>query len=313
MSRVDAVRLAVEKAREHGHSLDGAVLASDAFFPFPDGPQLALEAGVASLIQPGGSKRDDEVVEAVASCRRRDGLHRAPALPPLSRSVLSSTARTCRSCGRPSPARRWRTRTRTRRGRVRRTRASSWPSKTAMTNRRSRRAAGSCASPGSWLSPCGMLDRSDERGPRVFATTARRSCVSRFATMADVAAVSTSARSSPRVGRSRAPDESSGVGARLRRAATRRATDLPASLAAEGRWLACRNLAARSGSAPRCEVHAAPPRSIGARRIRPGEGERLQALGATGDRGALRHGSGRRMPTTCDPPDPEGNRFCVVD
>ena len=46
MSRVDAVRIAVEKARELGHSLDGAVLASDAFFPFADGPQLALEAGV---------------------------------------------------------------------------------------------------------------------------------------------------------------------------------------------------------------------------------------------------------------------------
>jgi phosphoribosylaminoimidazolecarboxamide formyltransferase/IMP cyclohydrolase len=66
MSRVDAVRIAVEKAREHGHSLDGAVLASDAFFPFADGPALALEAGVKVVIQPGGSKRDDEVVAAVA-------------------------------------------------------------------------------------------------------------------------------------------------------------------------------------------------------------------------------------------------------
>jgi phosphoribosylaminoimidazolecarboxamide formyltransferase/IMP cyclohydrolase len=66
MSRVDAVRLAVEKAREHGHDLAGAVLASDAFFPFPDGPRLALEAGVSAIIQPGGSKRDDDVVAAVA-------------------------------------------------------------------------------------------------------------------------------------------------------------------------------------------------------------------------------------------------------
>jgi phosphoribosylaminoimidazolecarboxamide formyltransferase/IMP cyclohydrolase len=41
------------------------VLASDAFFPFPDGPQLALDAGVAALIQPGGSKRDAEVTDAV--------------------------------------------------------------------------------------------------------------------------------------------------------------------------------------------------------------------------------------------------------
>ena len=67
MSRVDAVRIAIDKARELGHSLDGAVLASDAFFPFADGAQLALEAGVSALIQPGGSKRDDEVVEAVSA------------------------------------------------------------------------------------------------------------------------------------------------------------------------------------------------------------------------------------------------------
>ena len=67
MSRVDAVRIAVEKARELGHDLDGAVLASDAFFPFPDGPQIALEAGVAAIIQPGGSKRDAEVTEAVSA------------------------------------------------------------------------------------------------------------------------------------------------------------------------------------------------------------------------------------------------------
>jgi phosphoribosylaminoimidazolecarboxamide formyltransferase/IMP cyclohydrolase len=66
MSRVDAVRIAAEKARELGHELGGAVLASDAFFPFADGPLLALEAGVAAIVQPGGSKRDAEVVEAVS-------------------------------------------------------------------------------------------------------------------------------------------------------------------------------------------------------------------------------------------------------
>ena len=65
MSRVDAVRIAVEKAREHGHDLEGAVMASDAFFPFPDGPLIALEAGVRGIIQPGGSKRDSDVVAAV--------------------------------------------------------------------------------------------------------------------------------------------------------------------------------------------------------------------------------------------------------
>jgi phosphoribosylaminoimidazolecarboxamide formyltransferase/IMP cyclohydrolase len=64
-SRVDAVRIAVEKARELGHETRGAVLASDAFFPFADGPQLALDAGIAAIVQPGGSKRDAEVRAAV--------------------------------------------------------------------------------------------------------------------------------------------------------------------------------------------------------------------------------------------------------
>ncbi len=65
MSRVDAVKIAVAKAREHGHDAAGASLASDAFFPFPDGPRVALEAGVTALIQPGGSKRDQDVIAAV--------------------------------------------------------------------------------------------------------------------------------------------------------------------------------------------------------------------------------------------------------
>jgi phosphoribosylaminoimidazolecarboxamide formyltransferase / IMP cyclohydrolase len=64
MSRVDSVRLAIEKAREAGSDIGGAALASDAFFPFPDGPQLAIDAGVTSIIQPGGSMRDPAVVEA---------------------------------------------------------------------------------------------------------------------------------------------------------------------------------------------------------------------------------------------------------
>ena len=64
MSRVDSVRLAIEKARDAGSSLVGAALASDAFFPFSDGPQLAVDAGITAIIQPGGSKRDDEVVQA---------------------------------------------------------------------------------------------------------------------------------------------------------------------------------------------------------------------------------------------------------
>ncbi len=65
MSRVDSVRIALEKAREQGHALQDAVLASDAFFPFADGPERALRAGVSAFIQPGGSKRDDEVIAAV--------------------------------------------------------------------------------------------------------------------------------------------------------------------------------------------------------------------------------------------------------
>jgi phosphoribosylaminoimidazolecarboxamide formyltransferase / IMP cyclohydrolase len=64
-SRVDSVRIAIDKAREHGHDLRGSVLASDALIPFADGPELALEAGVSALIQPGGAKRDEEVVAAV--------------------------------------------------------------------------------------------------------------------------------------------------------------------------------------------------------------------------------------------------------
>ena len=66
MSRVDAVRIAIEKARAFQQELlAGAVLASDAYFPFADGPQLAIDAGVAAIVQPGGSVRDEEVVAAV--------------------------------------------------------------------------------------------------------------------------------------------------------------------------------------------------------------------------------------------------------
>jgi phosphoribosylaminoimidazolecarboxamide formyltransferase/IMP cyclohydrolase len=64
MSRVDSVRLAVEKARDADRSLDGAVMASDAFFPFADGPEMAIEAGVRAIVQPGGSRNDPEVVAA---------------------------------------------------------------------------------------------------------------------------------------------------------------------------------------------------------------------------------------------------------
>jgi phosphoribosylaminoimidazolecarboxamide formyltransferase/IMP cyclohydrolase len=66
MSRVDAVRIAIEKAQAaQPERLAGAALASDAFFPFDDGPQLAIDAGVSAIIQPGGSVRDGDVVAAV--------------------------------------------------------------------------------------------------------------------------------------------------------------------------------------------------------------------------------------------------------
>ena len=65
MSRVDSVRIAVEKAQAaQPELLAGAVLASDAYFPFADGPELAIEAGVSAIIQPGGSVRDEDVIAA---------------------------------------------------------------------------------------------------------------------------------------------------------------------------------------------------------------------------------------------------------
>jgi phosphoribosylaminoimidazolecarboxamide formyltransferase/IMP cyclohydrolase len=64
MSRVDSVRIAVAKAAREEHDLQGAAMASEAFFPFADGPEVAIEAGVRAIIQPGGSQRDAEVIEA---------------------------------------------------------------------------------------------------------------------------------------------------------------------------------------------------------------------------------------------------------
>ncbi len=64
MSRVDAAFMAVHKARTAGHETAGSVLGSDAFFPFRDGIDQAVEAGVRAIIQPGGSVRDEEVIAA---------------------------------------------------------------------------------------------------------------------------------------------------------------------------------------------------------------------------------------------------------
>ncbi|MCS7176338.1 MAG: bifunctional phosphoribosylaminoimidazolecarboxamide formyltransferase/IMP cyclohydrolase [Candidatus Kapabacteria bacterium] len=63
-SRLDAVRVAVRKARESGPSLSGSVVASDAFFPFPDAVEEAIAAGATAVVQPGGSVRDAEVIAA---------------------------------------------------------------------------------------------------------------------------------------------------------------------------------------------------------------------------------------------------------
>ncbi len=66
MSRVMSCRIATWLAKENGHAdqLAGAVAASDAFFPFRDGPELLIEAGVKAIIQPGGSKRDADTIAA---------------------------------------------------------------------------------------------------------------------------------------------------------------------------------------------------------------------------------------------------------
>jgi phosphoribosylaminoimidazolecarboxamide formyltransferase/IMP cyclohydrolase len=60
VNRVDSCKLAVERAGERGRGARGR---SDAFFPFSDGPQILIDAGVRAIVEPGGSIRDDEVIE----------------------------------------------------------------------------------------------------------------------------------------------------------------------------------------------------------------------------------------------------------
>lgn len=64
MSRVDSARIAAIKAEEAGLSLKGTAAASDAFFPFRDGLDVIVDAGATCIIQPGGSIRDQEVIDA---------------------------------------------------------------------------------------------------------------------------------------------------------------------------------------------------------------------------------------------------------
>ena len=64
MSRVNSARIAAIKADHAGLDITGAIMASDAFFPFRDGIDRAAEAGIAAVIQPGGSRRDDDIIAA---------------------------------------------------------------------------------------------------------------------------------------------------------------------------------------------------------------------------------------------------------
>jgi phosphoribosylaminoimidazolecarboxamide formyltransferase / IMP cyclohydrolase len=64
MSRIESLDLAVRRALREGHRLEGASLASDGYFPFRDGPDAAAAAGISAIVQPGGSMRDSEVVQA---------------------------------------------------------------------------------------------------------------------------------------------------------------------------------------------------------------------------------------------------------
>jgi phosphoribosylaminoimidazolecarboxamide formyltransferase/IMP cyclohydrolase len=64
MSRIDAANIAVAKAASEGRDVKGSVLASDAFFPFGDTVEFAASHGVKAIVQPGGSKRDQDSIDA---------------------------------------------------------------------------------------------------------------------------------------------------------------------------------------------------------------------------------------------------------
>ena len=80
MSRVDSTKIGAMKAVL---PLKGTVAASDAFFPFPDGVEEIAKAGATAIIQPGGSVKDQEVIDSRRPPRPRDGLHRRSPLPSL--------------------------------------------------------------------------------------------------------------------------------------------------------------------------------------------------------------------------------------
>src|SRR5262249_43428651 len=80
MSRVDSAKIGAMKAQL---PLKGTVVASDAFFPFPDGVEEIAKAGATAVIQPGGSQRDPEVIEAADRARSSVGVYRRRPLPAL--------------------------------------------------------------------------------------------------------------------------------------------------------------------------------------------------------------------------------------
>ena len=103
MSRVDSARLAARKAEEAAEMAGlpepltrGSVVASDAFFPFPDGLVATIEAGATAVIQPGGSVRDAEVIAVADAGGRSHGLHRNAAFPALTDYRLRSEGQLAR-------------------------------------------------------------------------------------------------------------------------------------------------------------------------------------------------------------------------
>ena len=109
MSRVDAARIAVRKAEDAAKELglavpltQGSVVASDAFFPFADGLLVAIEAGATAVIQPGGSLRDNEVIQAADDNGIAMVFTGVPAFPALNRGEGSALVSARAPCG-PRP------------------------------------------------------------------------------------------------------------------------------------------------------------------------------------------------------------------
>ena len=76
ISRVDALKQAIEKARSFGFDLKGSVMASDAFFPFADSVEIAHKAGITAIVQPGGSVRDKDSIDYCSSNGYSNGIYR---------------------------------------------------------------------------------------------------------------------------------------------------------------------------------------------------------------------------------------------